>query len=392
VRRRVEGLAERLGQLRKDRSGLLAGRPLAEVKRALTEARQRAEALVERATIARQEAKMRLSAAEQEQVTRGEAAQRCADRAAVAATALAAAAAERGVAVDEARRRLSQDEGWLEQEEKALATLETTLRDAGLLVAERKRLRAEHAGEGLPAESPEEARIIMAETGERLERERGALAALRARLDADSRNRERLAAGLAAFEEQKARHALWATMSQLVGSANGHKLRNFAQSLSLDMLLRHANGYLEELARRYRLERVAGADLEIQVVDREMGDERRGVHSLSGGEMFLVSLALALGLSSMAAGKAGGGIGTLFIDEGFGTLDPDSLDVALSCLEALQASGRQVGVISHVPALMDRIGVRVCVTPRGGGRSAVEVVQAVVTASGSAVVLETALP
>jgi exonuclease SbcC len=149
-------------------------------------------------------------------------------------------------------------------------------------------------------------------------------------------------------------------------------MRNFAQSLSLDLLLTHANRHLEDLARRYRLERVAGANLEIQVVDREMGDERRGVHSLSGGEMFLVSLALALGLSAMAAGTSGG-IGTLFIDEGFGTLDPDSLDVALSCLEALQASGRQVGVISHVPAMVERIGAQIRVVPLGGGRSRVTV-------------------
>ncbi|MDQ2104750.1 SbcC/MukB-like Walker B domain-containing protein, partial [Azospirillum isscasi] len=203
---------------------------------------------------------------------------------------------------------------------------------------------------------------------------RGRLGEAQARLRADAENRSRLAAVLDRVEAQRTAHGLWAAMAQLIGSADGRKLRNFAQSLSLDLLLVQANRYLADLARRYRLERVGGADLEIQVVDGEMGDERRGVHSLSGGEMFLVSLALALGLSAMAGGGGGGGIGTLFIDEGFGTLDPGSLDLALSCLEALQATGRQVGVISHVPALVERIGVQVRVTPLGGGRSAVTVV------------------
>ena len=186
-----------------------------------------------------------------------------------------------------------------------------------------------------------------------------------------------------AIEAQQARCTLWGKMAQLIGSANGQKMRNFAQSLSLDLLLTHANRHLQDLARRYRLERVAGADLEIQVVDREMADERRGVHSLSGGELFLVSLALALGLSAMAAGTSGG-IGTLFIDEGFGTLDHDSLDVALSCLEALQAGGRQVGVISHVPAMVERIGTQIRVVPLGGGRSRVTVQSVSGTALGVA--------
>ncbi|WP_207462036.1 AAA family ATPase [Azospirillum sp. SYSU D00513] len=391
ARRRADGLSERLGLLRAERAALLDGRPVAEVKRALADGQKRAQALVDHATIERQDAAARLSAAEQDQANRSEAARRCAEKSAVAAAALADAAAGRNVTAEAARARLSRGEDWLAGEEAALAEFETARRDAGLLVAERRRLRTEHAAEGIPAGTPEEARTALAETGARLDAARGRLAEVRALLEADARNRVRLAATLAAYEEQKGRHDLWATMSQLIGSAGGHKFRNFAQSLSLDMLLVHANAYLEDLARRYRLERVAGADLEIQVVDREMGDERRGVHSLSGGEMFLVSLALALGLSSMAAGKAGGGIGTLFIDEGFGTLDPESLDIALSCLEALQASGRQVGVISHVPALVDRIGVRVCVTPMGNGRSGVRVVQAGVPPVESAAGLEPAL-
>ncbi|NYZ16581.1 exonuclease, partial [Azospirillum sp. RWY-5-1] len=258
---------------------------------------------------------------------------------------------------------------WLAGEEAALAALDATVREAAVRLHERRELRAAHHGAGRPEGGPEDAAAALAAQARRLEETRSALASIRVRLTADADARARLAGLAEAYEAQKSRHALWASMDELIGSRDGQKLRNFAQSLSLDALLAQANRYLDDLARRYRLERVAGADLDIQVVDREMADEVRGVHSLSGGEMFLVSLALALGLSSMAA--RGGGIGTLFIDEGFGTLDPDSLDVALSCLEALQASGRQVGVISHVPAMIDRIGVQVRVEPLGGGRSAV---------------------
>ncbi|WP_448207386.1 AAA family ATPase [Azospirillum sp. sgz302134] len=372
ARHRADGLAGDLRAQREARAGLLGGRAVTEVKKELAEARQRAEALVDKATVARQDAAARLSAAEQDHATRGETARRCAEAAEKAVAALATAAAGRDVTVEEARARLAHGEDWLTAEEKALAGLDAARREAALLVTERTRLRREHQAVGQPAATVEEARAAVVESNRLLQEARGRLGEAQARLRADTENRERLAAVLDRVEAQRKTHTLWATMAQLIGSADGRKLRNFAQSLSLDLLLVQANRYLGDLARRYRLERVAGADLEIQVVDGEMGDERRGVHSLSGGEMFLVSLALALGLSAMAGG-GGGGIGTLFIDEGFGTLDPDSLDLALSCLEALQATGRQVGVISHVPALVERIGVQVRVMPLGGGRSAVTV-------------------
>jgi exonuclease SbcC len=105
-----------------------------------------------------------------------------------------------------------------------------------------------------------------------------------------------------------------------------------------------------------------------------MGDEVRSVNSLSGGESFLVSLALALALSSLSARDVR--VDTLLIDEGFGTLDAATLDIALSVLDALQATGRQVGIISHVPGLAERIGTRVDIRPRGGGRSSVHVLAA----------------
>ncbi|WP_042695281.1 SbcC/MukB-like Walker B domain-containing protein, partial [Azospirillum sp. B506] len=359
-------------EARTARGGLLGGRAVSEVRKELAEERHEAEALVEKASFTRQDAIARLSAAEQERETRGEAAKRCAETAGAIGERLERAVADRGVELEEVRRLLAAPENELEAEELALAVLERARSDAALVVAERRRQRADHHAADRPALSIEEAAATAASIRTVLERDRDRLGSARGRLEADDANRRRLAGLTATIEAQQARCALWGKMAQLIGSATGQKMRNFAQSLSLDLLLTHANRHLEDLARRYRLERVDGADLEIQVVDREMGDERRGVHSLSGGELFLVSLALALGLSAMAAGTSGG-IGTLFIDEGFGTLDPDSLDVALSCLEALQAGGRQVGVISHVPAMVERIGTQIRVMPLGGGRSRVTV-------------------
>ncbi|MFM4941966.1 AAA family ATPase [Aeromonas bivalvium] len=161
----------------------------------------------------------------------------------------------------------------------------------------------------------------------------------------------------------------WQRLSDLIGSASGAKLRTFAQSLTLERLLLEANAQLAELSPRYRLERVPGTDLALQVVDLDMGDEVRSVDSLSGGESFLVSLALALALSSLSSRQTQ--VESLFIDEGFGTLDPDSLDLALASLDSLQAAGRQIGVISHVQTLVERIGVQIRVEGLGGGESRV---------------------
>lgn len=162
-----------------------------------------------------------------------------------------------------------------------------------------------------------------------------------------------------------------AALAAAIGSHDGKIFRAFAQGLTLDALLEQANHHLLGLAPRYALERVPAQDLEVQVVDRDMGDEIRGVASLSGGESFLISLALALGLSSLAAHSVR--VQSLFIDEGFGTLDPATLDTALAVLDNLQSSGRQVGIISHVPAIAERVGATVNVINLGAGRSRVAV-------------------
>ena len=157
----------------------------------------------------------------------------------------------------------------------------------------------------------------------------------------------------------------------VIGSHDGKLFRSFAQSLTLDALLAVANSHLDELAPRYQLERIPRHDLEIQVIDRDLGAEVRSVQSLSGGESFLASLALAVGLSELASGRTA--IESLFIDEGFGSLDPTTLETAMAALEGLQTNGKTIGVISHVDAMKERISTQIQVRKRDGGRSTLEV-------------------
>ena len=166
--------------------------------------------------------------------------------------------------------------------------------------------------------------------------------------------------------EQLAQARVWEQLNELIGSADGKKFRNFAQQYSLDVLLGYTNRHLADLSRRYVLQRVKDS-LALLVIDQDLGGEARSVHSLSGGESFLVSLALALGLASLSSHRVK--VESLFIDEGFGSLDADSLQVAMDALDSLQAQGRKVGVISHVQEMTERIGVQIRVKRLSGGQS-----------------------
>ncbi|MBW8901530.1 MAG: exonuclease SbcC, partial [Massilia sp.] len=168
-------------------------------------------------------------------------------------------------------------------------------------------------------------------------------AGLSMRIREDEQRRERARSMMAEIERQRAIEERWAKLAELIGSADGKKFRNYAQQFTLDVLLGYANTHLAQLARRYRLERVvstAGPSLALMVRDQDMGGEVRSVNSLSGGESFLVSLALALGLASLSSNRVK--VESLFIDEGFGSLDSDTLGVAMDALDALQSLGRKV--------------------------------------------------
>jgi exonuclease SbcC len=197
---------------------------------------------------------------------------------------------------------------------------------------------------------------------------------LRQQVAQDDERRAQGQALLAEIERQQAEEQKWARLSELIGSSDGKKFRNYAQQFTLDVLLGYANRHLSQLARRYRLERVAstnGPSLALMVRDQDMGGDVRPVNSLSGGETFLVSLALALGLASLSSNRVR--VESLFIDEGFGSLDSDTLGIAMDALDALQAQGRKVGVISHVHEMTERIAAKIVVRPAGGGASAVSV-------------------
>ncbi|MDD4115920.1 MAG: AAA family ATPase [Massilibacteroides sp.] len=163
----------------------------------------------------------------------------------------------------------------------------------------------------------------------------------------------------------------WGKLNELAGSADGGKFRRIAQSYTLDILLDYANIQLKSLTNRYRLERVPDT-LALQIVDSDMCDEIRTVHSLSGGESFLVSLALALGLSSLSSNRMT--VESLFIDEGFGSLDEETLRVTMDALENLRTQGRKIGIISHVQEMTERILVQIKIRRLGNGRSRIEIV------------------
>lgn len=219
------------------------------------------------------------------------------------------------------------------------------------------------------AESLEAARVCAEQALDTLARRLGEIGEKLSADDSARAKAQTLSGEIAAAE---AIHKSWAEVDAAIGSATGDKFRRFAQSVTLEHLVALANRHLASLTARYRLERSSEAtDLGLQIVDRDLGDERRSTRSLSGGERFLASLALALGLCSLEGRSSF--VDTLFIDEGFGTLDQTTLDVAMDALERLHGQGRKVGVISHVDSLRQRIAVQIRVEKRGGGRSAVRI-------------------
>jgi DNA repair protein SbcC/Rad50 len=172
------------------------------------------------------------------------------------------------------------------------------------------------------------------------------------------------------IEIQKPISELWNKLNDLIGSSDGKKFSIVAQHYTLDYLLQYANMQLRNLAKRYTLSRIPES-LALQICDGDMGNEVRSVHSLSGGESFMVSLALALGLASLSSNKMQ--IESLFIDEGFGSLDSNTLGVVMDALEKLQSQGRKVGVISHVQEMTERIATQIHVKKASSGKSVIEV-------------------
>jgi len=367
---RAAAVRAELTALRERRKLLLCGKSTAETEKewgaaqdALAAAsRQKAEALA-LARSEEQAAREQAALAETE-IEQGRLAAK------VTQARLAAALEGQPVSAESARDIVSRGRDPVDALRQKIAEVDKAAERAEEAVRIRTREFEEHcAAEGRPEEPREACVTRQEELRERLrqlrEEEKG---------HAGARSQQQLleeqAAGLnRRLEDCRRDGDKWRRLKDLLGHSDGAAFREFAQGLTLERLVALANEALARLAPRYRLLRLATSDLELAVVDLHQASEVRPVSTLSGGESFLVSLALALGLSRLSS--RGTPIRSLFIDEGFGTLDGERLEGALDTLDLLQSEGRLIAIISHVPELRERVACQVRVTALGGGRSRV---------------------
>lgn len=281
----------------------------------------------------------------------------------------------KGKSADEAEATVARREGELNLAlEKARKEVETAQNGLSGLQGELKQiassieeLQVRQKQIEFPEQLPE---AIKKQQEENLNTERS-LSIIEARLLQQAKNKAVVEQIAKELSEKQSVADRWAKLNKLIGSADGAKFKVIAQSYTLNLLLLHANKHLSYLSKRYKLQQVPGT-LALQVVDCDMCDEIRTVYSLSGGESFLISLALALGLSSLSSNNLK--VESLFIDEGFGSLDAESLRTAMEALEQLQMQGRKIGVISHVQEMSERISVQVQVHKKVNGKSVISVV------------------
>jgi exonuclease SbcC len=256
---------------------------------------------------------------------------------------------------------------------KAKDAVEKRITEASLLIKEADKQLASMIKDGVPrGAAAEKVKGRHADLVQELDDISTAITSNRATLANDDTNRKEQKRLLAEIQEEMKEVVIWRRLRDLIGSKDGAKFRKFAQSITLQILTSHANKHLGRLNDRYALLLQEGDTLELQIEDYYQAGIRRPLASLSGGESFLASLALALGLSDLAGRSVN--IDTLFIDEGFGTLDPETLEVALTALETLRQGNKSVGVISHVGLLKERITTQIVVTKGASGHSTLKVV------------------
>jgi exonuclease SbcC len=200
-----------------------------------------------------------------------------------------------------------------------------------------------------------------------LETIQGEIAVARHRLEDNRTRKDEFSGLIEETEHRKKEMGTWDRLHNLIGSADGKKFRIFAQGLTFRMLISHANRHLKQMTDRYILLPDQEIPLDFAVADTWQAGEIRSVKNLSGGESFIISLALALGLSGMASKNVR--VDSLFLDEGFGALDDDALDTALGVLSGLHQQGKLIGIISHVPAIRERISAQIRVEKRSSGKS-----------------------
>lgn len=255
-------------------------------------------------------------------------------------------------------------------EEEWLRAIENNITKCNATYIERKQMLDTHLGNKFSDQSIEALQLLLATTQTEIERDTERYQQTMVYIKQNHENQLLYAHKQKQSNELKAVFENWEKLNSLIGSADGKKFREIAQGFTLDFLLAHANTQLEQLTSRYRIQRIPES-LALQVVDKDMGDEIRPIHTLSGGESFLVSLALALGLASFSSKNMN--VESLFIDEGFGSLDPETLGVAMDALERLHNQGRKVGVISHVQEMTERIQTQIRVNRMANGKSTITI-------------------
>ncbi|WP_426785133.1 exonuclease subunit SbcC [Rahnella variigena] len=358
-----------LSELTAQRLELFGNRQVAQVREHLHQQQQAAEKAVSDAQTALQKAQEQrdqlagqLASTQQqqlqatEQLTQAEQAW----QQALSASGFADEAAVKLALLDDAlRQQLQQRKENLQQQ---LAQAQALLADAGQQLEKHRLASPAHLSE---TESDLDVLTAQqAEMAQQLKALQQRLGEVKNQLESDTLRHSGQQALIAQIAQAQLTCDDWGYLNQMIGSSDGAKFRKFAQGLTLDHLVYLANLQLEKLHGRYLLQRKTSDALELQVVDTWQADAVRDTRTLSGGESFLVSLALALALSDLVSDKTR--IDSLFLDEGFGTLDADTLDTALDALDSLNASGKTIGVISHVEAMKDRIPVQIKVTKVNG--------------------------
>jgi exonuclease SbcC len=286
---------------------------------------------------------------------------------------LAAFNSRNAPALDQERllKLLAYGTNWIETERAALRVIDNAITQAQSVSGERTAQLRQHEQQRISERSGEALTELLNTIRIDLQQQIQQKNEIGFQLQQDLANKQKIGSLLSVIKAKELITENWTKLNDVIGSADGKKFRLIAQEYTLDVLLSYANVHLCTLSNRYLLQRIPNT-LGLQVIDQDMGDEVRTVYSLSGGESFLASLALALGLASLSSSRMQ--VESLFIDEGFGSLDPATLNIAMDALERLHNQGRKVGVISHVQEMTERIPVQIKVSKQQSGKSKVEVI------------------
>jgi exonuclease SbcC len=273
------------------------------------------------------------------------------------------------------KKRVSHAETAKNAAGKALNEANTELAKTNVIIREAEKQFLARQADNITGKTPED---LQAEHDEKKLQSDEILQKIGASKQILEANQERFEKNRKKLTEKEAQQRIsekWKRLDILIGSSDGKKYRNFAQALTFENLIVLANKQMKKMSERYILKRVGDLTnpFELSVIDKFQNCDERTAQNLSGGEKFIVSLALALALANMAGQNMK--IDTMFIDEGFGTLDSDYLNVALTALSNLQSEGKLIGVISHLVELKERIATHIEVTSKGDGHSKLEIIR-----------------